>query len=433
MPFRASISMLALLVSPCAASAADIEFWYGNIGTAEKAIVAACGAFNAAQQAHSVTCVGQGGYEPTMQKAIAAYRSGKHPVLIQFFDAGTLDLMLSDAVVPVEQAMPEVNWKDYLAGARSFYATSKGELYSQPYNGTTLVFYGNAELLAKARIDKLPETYEELAAVARKLKDAGVECPITTDGHPWRVLEQVAARHSVPIASRHNGYDGLDAEYTFNRGLIAEHLENLLRWRQEGLVKLDQDTRTGKYTAAFNSGECALMEASSGLYVDAFKALGDKVMVAQAPMYEGHKRYNTLIGGASIWLMKGHDEDRIEAARAFLDFIRRDDQQIEFTRATGNLPVTRSALELLQSSDKTRETEFATVDAGVRSLSAESTDDSRGIRLGFYMQFREIFQEETQKAFAGDQSMSQALDLAVARGNELLRRFEKTYSNVTLP
>ncbi|WP_319412110.1 extracellular solute-binding protein [uncultured Cohaesibacter sp.] len=415
------------------AQAADIEFWYGNTGRPEEAIQNACAAFNKSQSEHKITCVGQGGYEAGMQKAIAAYRSKKHPVLIQFFDAGTLDLMLSDAVVPVSEAMPDVDWGDYINGARSYYETSKGALFSQPYNGSTLLFYVNTEMLAKVGETEIPASWEKVAEVAKKLKDAGVACPFTTDAHPWRILEQFSARHGVPIASRHNGYDGLDAEYTFNEGPVADHLNNLYKWRKEGLVLLNQDTKAGKYNAAFNTGECAMMEGSTGSYGAAFTALGDKVKIGMAPMYEGVERRNTLIGGASIWLMKGHSKEKIAAAKAFLDFLRRDDQQIEFTRMTGYMPVTKSALKSLIDSGKSKDLEFATAEMGVNSLNQPGDENSRGIRLGFYVQFRDIFMEETQKAFNGDQTMQEALNAAKKRGDELLRRFEQTYKGVKLP
>ncbi len=428
-----ALSALALLAGTTLGQAADIEFWYGNTGTGETAIQAACSAFNEAQSVHRVTCVGQGSYETGMQKAIAAYRSQQHPVLIQFFDAGTLDLMLSGAVLPVEELAPDVDWGDYINGARSYYETSKGELFSQPYNGSTLIFYGNRELLEKAGITELPATWEGVVEAARALKAAGVDCPFATDAHPWRVLEQFSARHGLAVASQNNGYGGLDAEYVFNSGPVAQHLQNLAGWREEGLVKLDADTASGKYTTAFNTGECAMMEGSTGSYGAAHGALGEKVEIAMAPMYEGYERHNTLIGGASIWAMKGHDEAQYEAARAFLDFLRRDDQQIEFTRVTGYVPVTKSALEALEDSDDAGSLEFATAPLGVESLNQPGDDNSRGIRLGFYVQFRDVFMEETQKAFTGAQSMQAALDNAAARGNEMLRRFEQTYQGVELP
>ena len=213
-----TLALAALCSAAPVAQAADIEFWYGNTGRIETAIQAHCEAFNAAQSDHTITCVGQGGYEAGMQKAIAAYRSNEHPVMIQFFDAGTLDLMLSDAVLPVHSLFDGVDWSDYNTGAKGYYETSKGELFSQPYNGSTLIFYANMEELGKVGVTEVPATWEAVVETARKLKEAGHACPFSTDAHPWRVLEQFSARHGAPIASNNNGYAGLDAEYIFNDG-----------------------------------------------------------------------------------------------------------------------------------------------------------------------------------------------------------------------
>lgn len=434
---KISVLAAATALATCAgaAHAADIEFWYGNTGNVETAIKAQCDAFNAAQSEHRVTCVGQGSYEVGMQKAIAAYRAKNHPVLIQFFDAGTLDLLLSGAVVPVQDVLPDVNWNNYIAGARSYYETSNGKLYSQPYNSSTLLFYTNKTELEKAGVSKTPVTWEEIIEAARRLKAAGHACPFVTDGDTWRVLEQFSARHGLPIASKHNGYDGLDGEYVFNTTFAAKHLANLVEWRKEGLVKLNADTKAGNYTAAFNTGECAMMEGSSGSYAASAKAFEGKyeITVGMAPMYQGYERHNTFVGGASIYIMKGHDKAEIEGAKAFLDFLRHPQQQMFFTAATGYVPVTNDVLDVIAESGEADSPKYATAAIGIESMNQPHTPDTRGIRLGFYVQFREVFMEETQKAFAGQQTMQVALDSAKKRGDELLRRFEQTYKGAKLP
>ncbi|PCK85459.1 glycerol-3-phosphate ABC transporter substrate-binding protein [Rhizobium sophoriradicis] len=424
----------ALTAGACSAQAANIEFWYGNTGVVETAIQDQCAAFNAAQSEHHITCVGQGSYEVSMQKAIAAFRAKNHPVLIQFFDAGTLDLMLSDAVVPVQDELPDVKWDNYITGARAYYETSGGKLFAQPYNASTLLFYTNRTELEKAGITKTPETWEEIIEAARKLKAAGHACPFTTDGDTWRVLEQFSARHGLPIASKHNGYDGLDAEYVFNTTFAAKHLQNLVDWRKEGLVKLGSDTKAGNFTAAFNAGECAMMENSSGSYTASAKAFEGKyeLTVSLAPMYQGHERHNTFVGGASIYIMKGHEKAEIEGAKAFLDFLRRPEQQMAFTAATGYVPVTNDVMEAIEKSGEASSPKYATAALGIGLMNEPRTPDTRGIRLGFYVQFRQIFMEETQKAFAGEKTMQAALDSAKKRGDELLRRFGQTYKGAKL-
>lgn len=426
---------VALLGCASAAHATNIEFWYGNTGPVETAIKAQCDAFNASQSEHKVNCVGQGSYEVSMQKAIAAYRAKNHPVLIQFFDAGTLDLMLSDAVEPVQDLMPDVKWDSYIAGARAYYETSNGKLFAQPYNSSTLLFYTNKTELEKVGVTETPSTWEDIIEVARKLKAAGHACPFVTDGDTWRVLEQFSARHGLPVATKHNGYDGLDAEYVINTTFAAKHLANLVEWRKEGLVRLAADTKAGNYAAAFNAGECAMMEGSSGSYSASAKAFDGKydLTVNMAPMYKDYTRHNTLVGGASIYVMKGHNQPEIEAAKAFLDFLRKPEQQMFFTANTGYVPVTTDVLDAIAASDEANSPKYATAKVGVESMNQPATADTRGIRLGFYVQFREVFMEETQNAFAGQQTMQVALDNAKKRGDQLLRRFEQTYKGKTLP
>ncbi|MBY5755816.1 extracellular solute-binding protein [Rhizobium leguminosarum] len=425
----------ALMAGACSAQAANIEFWYGNTGVVEKAIQDQCAAFNAAQSEHRITCVGQGSYEVSMQKAIAAFRANKHPVLIQFFDAGTLDLMLSDAVIPVQDVLPDVKWDNYIAGARAYYETSGGKLFAQPYNSSTLLFYTNKTELEKAGVTKTPQTWEEIIEAARKLKAAGSDCPYVTNGEPWSMFEQFSARHGLPIASEHNGYDGLDAEYVFNTTFVAKHLQNLIDWRKEGLVKLPSDTKAGNYTAAFNAGECAMIENSSGSYTASAKAFEGKyeLSVSMSPMYKGYERHNTFVGGASIYIMKGHDKAEVEGAKAFLDFLRRPEQQMFMTAATGYVPVTNDVMDAIAKSGEANSPKYATAAVGIESMNQARTPDTRGIRLGFYVQFRQVFMEETQKAFAGDETMQVALDSAKKCGDELLRRFEQTYKGVKLP
>ena len=416
-----------------AAQAADIEFWYGNTGVIEEAIQAQCAAFNAEQTEHSVTCVGSGSYEVGMQKAIAAFRTGNAPALIQFFDAGTLDLMLSDAVVPVQEILPDVDWSNYIAGARSYYETADGRLFAQPYNASTLLFYANMTQLKEVGVTERPTTWEEVIATAEKLKAAGHECPFVTDVEPWRLVEQFSARHGLPIASKGNGFGGLDAEYVLNTTFLATHLQNLVDWRAEGLVRLGSDTAAGGQTPAFNTGECAMVENSSGSYTAAAQAFGDQLELGLGltPMYEGYERHNTFVGGASIYVMKGHDDAELAAAAAFLDFVRQPEQQMTFTAATGYVPVTNDVMDVIAASGEADK--YPTAAIGIDSMSKPGTDDTRGVRLGFYVQFREVFVEEAQKAFNGEQTMQVALDNAKTRGDELLRRFEQTYQGVALP
>jgi sn-glycerol 3-phosphate transport system substrate-binding protein len=59
----------------------------------------------------------------------------------------------------------------------------------------------------------------------------------------------------------------------------------------------------------------------------------------------------------------------------------------------------------------------------------KTTDKSRGIRLGNFVQIRTIIDEETEQIWNGKKSAKEGLDSAVSRGNEQLERFEKANKN----
>jgi sn-glycerol 3-phosphate transport system substrate-binding protein len=63
---------------------------------------------------------------------------------------------------------------------------------------------------------------------------------------------------------------------------------------------------------------------------------------------------------------------------------------------------------------------------GIEQLTLKTpTENSKGIRLGSFVLIRSVIDEELEQAFSGKQSAQAALDLAVERGNRLLRQFER--------
>jgi sn-glycerol 3-phosphate transport system substrate-binding protein len=55
----------------------------------------------------------------------------------------------------------------------------------------------------------------------------------------------------------------------------------------------------------------------------------------------------------------------------------------------------------------------------------KTTDKSRGVRLGNFLQIRTIIDEELEGVWRGAKQPKEALDAALKRGNEQLERFEK--------
>jgi len=61
----------------------------------------------------------------------------------------------------------------------------------------------------------------------------------------------------------------------------------------------------------------------------------------------------------------------------------------------------------------------------VTQMIRKTTDKSRGVRLGNFVQIRTIIDEEMENVWSGKKSAKEGLDAAMQRGNEQLERFEK--------
>ncbi|MEM7530368.1 MAG: extracellular solute-binding protein, partial [Pseudomonadota bacterium] len=134
---------------------------------------------------------------------------------------------------------------------------------------------------------------------------------------------------------------------------------------------------------------------------------------------------NTIIGGASLWVMEGHEADEYAGVAAFMNFLSSSEIQAKWHQDTGYLPITAAA------GDLTREQGFYAANPGtdiavIQMTAKEPTANSKGLRLGSFDQIRGIIDEELEAVWSGDKTAEDALSSAADRGNALLRRFEQT-------
>ena len=64
------------------------------------------------------------------------------------------------------------------------------------------------------------------------------------------------------------------------------------------------------------------------------------------PVYAGTERQNSLVGGASLWVLKGKSDAEYKGAAAFLNFIAQPEQALFWSTNTGYIPVTKTRLRL---------------------------------------------------------------------------------------
>lgn len=424
-------AVMAAFAGTSAQAATDITFWHSMEGALGDRVNGLVDEFNKQNPAYQVKAVYKGNYGESMNAGIAAFRAGNAPDILQVFEVGTATMMYAKgAIEPVQQMSEEagnpIDPKAFIGAVAGYYSSADGKLVSMPFNSSTVVLYYNKDAFEKAGLDadKPPKTWEDLAAVGQKLKAAGQQCGYTTSWPSWTQLETFSAWHNVPYATQDNGFGGLDARLAVNTPLHVRHLENLAKLGKEGIFMYGG--RGDEPNSLFISGKCAMITGSSGLRANIAKNAKFDFGTSTVPYYADvpGAPQNTIIGGASLWVFANKKPAIYQGATAFFKFLASPEIAARWHQQTGYVPVTKAAYELTKKEgfyDKNPGTEV-----GVKQLNVETTAQSRGLRLGFLPQIREIEDAEIERIVSGKVAAKDGAENIVKRGNALLEKFEKS-------
>jgi sn-glycerol 3-phosphate transport system substrate-binding protein len=279
--------------------------------------------------------------------------------------------------------------------------------------------------------------------------------------------------------------DGFDTEFKFNSPLHVRHLQNLVDLQKDKTFDYAGRTNTGE--GRFTSGECPIMLTSSAFYGNVkanakfdfgtgmmpyYPDPADERVVAAASRLEAQAAgivagivaslnsgasidpvaiaskageinglrsaaaevrklqsvpQNSIIGGASLWVMGGKKADEYKGVAKFFTFLSDTDRQRWLHEVSGYLPITKAAYAGTKASGFYEQNPGRETPLQQLNLKAP-TENSAGLRFGNLVQIRDIWAEEIEAALSGQKTAQKALDDAVARGNQSLRQFERTVS-----
>jgi sn-glycerol 3-phosphate transport system substrate-binding protein len=430
MTFRilaAATAVSALAVAAHAQDRTEINFWHAMGGDLGERTDEFATAFNGLQDSCTVNSVYQGNYTETLTTAVAAFRAGEQPHIVQVFEVGTATMMAAEgAVYPVYELFADAGMEfdpsRYVPGVISYYSDTEGRMLSLPYNSSTPVMWINVDAFEEAGLE-IPTTWDEVEAAARAFQETGVAAPLSFGWQSWVMLENFGAWHDIPFATQANGFAGTDAELVFNAEPFVNHIQRLADMSAEGLFVYGG--RRGDSAAMFHSGDTPMYLNSSAFFGN-FTQNADfeftQVMmpldssIADAPQ-------NSIIGGATLWTLRGHEPAEYTCVAEFLNYLSETEVQADWAQATGYVPITTAAAELMETRGFYAENPGTNIAVEQLSLNAP-TANSSGVRLGNFVQIRDVINEELEAVWAGNKTAQEALDTAVARGNDLLRRFE---------
>ncbi len=420
--------LLSATVSGTTFAATEVTWWHAMGGQLGETVNQIAKDFNASQTEYKLTPVYKGSYTETLTAGIAAYRGGEAPNILQVFDAGAATIMNAKGVAtPVQDILVDAgytfNADNYLAGVRNFYADSKGKMVGMPFNSSTPVLYYNKDILAKVGVNA-PKTYEELEIAAKKLKAQGYTT-FSQSLTPWIMFENFKSRHNLPVADQNNGYDGLSTKIMFNTKDMMMHVSKLKEWSDLGYYKYYGSDWDANQTP-FEREKVAMWMGSSGSFGGLRNRVKFELGTTYLPYWESVNPDAglTFIGGAALFALSGHEKAQDQGVAAFFEYLTQPETQVYWHKTTGYVPVTNAAYDLAKKSGYYKEQPDAEV--GVKQLSLKSGEWTKGYRLGYYPQIREVMHREFDNIFANRTSVENGLDKVEDESTRLLKRFART-------
>jgi sn-glycerol 3-phosphate transport system substrate-binding protein len=409
----------------------DINWWHAMSGQLGRQVEKLAADFNASQSEYRVIPTYKGNYTETVTAAIFAFRSRSQPAIAQVNEIGTATMMAAKgAIYPVFELMRDEQEPftpgAYLPAVTGYYADLGGNLLSFPFNSSTPILYYNKNMFRDAGLDPevAPKTWPELGAAAKKLRDRGAVCGFTTSWPSWINVENLSAFHNLPLATRENGFTGLDAVLTFNNATVVRHVAQLAEWQATKIF--DYSGRAQAAEPRFQNGECGIFIGSSATRADIKANSKFEVGYGMMPYWPdvAGAPQNTIIGGATLWVLRDRPKAEYKGVAKFFSFLSKPEVQAAWHQNTGYLPITRAAFDLTRSQGFYDRNPGAAISIEQITLKPP-TENSRGLRLGSFVLIRDVIDDELEQAFSGKKSAQAAMDSAVERGNRLLRQFER--------
>ncbi len=431
----AALALTPALQAQAQAGKTRVVFWHAMTASLADEVNRLVTAFNASQSQYEVQPVFKGSYADTLTAAIAAYRAGQAPNLVQVFEVGTGTMLAAGAAVKpawqlIQETGADIKPDAYIPAVRGYYSLADGRMASVPFNSSTAVMWIDQDAFDKAGLDptKPPATYDELTHAAEALKArGGTEIVISSGWFSWIHMEEYAAIHNIAFASDGDGFSGLGAVLEIDKPDFVKQLQRFMDWQKAGLFKYGG--RDSAADSVFLSGQAAIGFNSSGERGDLVKSAKFKWAAAFLPYDPAiiASPINSIIGGASLWTMTAPNRpaDEYKGAAAFLAFLAQPENAAAWHQHTGYVPVTLAAYALSKQEgyyQKNPGTELP-----IQQLTRGTvTENSRGLRLGRLPEIRTIIYEEVEKALQGQQTAEAAMASAATRGNRVLREFEKS-------
>lgn len=413
----------------------DIEVWvaftdYRLDWTKEKAEE-----FNAQFPEYNVTVTGYENYNAAFDATVLAAEQGTPPAITHFFEAATQNAR--DAVnpdgeplfKPVSEALDgrtelsgiPVVLDDVVSAAADYY-TLDGTFTSMPWNTSTAVMFSNQDMLERAGIDSIPETWGEIEAACATIMamdDAPANC-ITWPNHGW-FFEQTMAQQGADLANNGNGRDDRATEVFFNSQAAIDYVQWWKDLADQGhYVYTGRQRDWGGTQNAFESQQVAFLvfSSSDATAIPENTAENFTTVVSRMPYNEEAGYNGNIIGGATLWLNNGLSAEAEEGALTFMNWFSNPENAAAWHQITGYIPITNTAFEQLNTEGWFEENPNAAVANNQLDLVPTT-----GAIFGGFVEIRDLFTGAMEEILLNDADVAATLDGVNTEANTVLEEY----------
>ena len=417
------------------AQSTDIEFWYAfsdapRSGWIEDRIAE----FNAGLEADGLDyrIVGErkGSYPETLEAAVLAARTGSAPHLVQLYEVGSQLAVDSGIFTPVGAVNEEIDFSDYIAPVLNYY-TIGGEVHSIPFNSSSPILYVNTDLLEQIGLERdfRPDTFGELIEACEALDASDVDASCFGMSLNGWFIEQWVSQQNAELVNNGNGREARATEVNLTSDAVRTVFEFFQTMNDNGWY-----TYTGRLEdwdgsdAIFTNQEAIFHITSTadlGNITAAAEEAGFTLGTGELPIPDDSERNGVVIGGASIWLSAGHEQEEAEVATDFALFLTNTENMVSWHKLTGYYPVLNSSVDALTEEGWFEELPERNI-AFTQLLNTVPNNASAGALMGTFQATRTIVEEALQKVFAGE-SIDSALEEAKTLADAALAEYNANF------
>ncbi len=417
------------------AGATRVEFWHALGGANGDAVEEMGKRFNAQSKTCFVDPIFQGAYDDLLNKLKAGLQSRDVPALAQMFDLGTAVLVDLKVIAPMQDFIDKDKYdiSDYEPNVLAYYTVDK-KLYGMPFNTSNPILYYNKDAFKAAGLDpsKPPRTYAEVLDAAKKLTKKDASGKVNMYGYSMAIygwfFEQLLASSGGLYLDNGNGRDARATKAAFN----SPEGVKIMQWWKEGFdagVFGNFGRATADTQKAFDAQQTAMIiESTAGLRGRLAAAQGKFELgtgFLPRPDDAAFTKSGTIIGGASVYIMKDRSPQEQDCAWQFVKFVTTPEIQAYWHTASGYYPVRKKSYDVQE--DKDWVAKYPQFTTAVEQLhAAPNIRATQGGLTGVMPAARQRIELAIEEVLAGKNPPQAALDNAATDVTKQITDYNRT-------